>query len=37
MLVGRFLDGIAGSAFMAVAGGTVGDLFAKHVSATRSL
>ena len=27
MLVGRFLDGIAGSAFLTVAGGTVADLF----------
>lgn len=27
MLVGRFLDGIAGSAFLTVAGGTVSDLF----------
>ncbi|KJZ78482.1 hypothetical protein HIM_01873 [Hirsutella minnesotensis 3608] len=26
----RFLDGFSGSAFLAVAGGTVGDLFAKH-------
>jgi hypothetical protein len=34
MLVGRFLDGLAGSAFLSVAGGTVGDMFAKHVSAT---
>jgi predicted MFS family arabinose efflux permease len=32
MLVGRFLDGLAGSAFLSVAGGTVGDMFAKHVS-----
>ncbi|CAI6331964.1 unnamed protein product [Periconia digitata] len=30
MLVVRFLDGLAGSAFLSVAGGTVGDLFAKH-------
>jgi MFS family permease len=30
MLVSRFLDGLAGSAFLSVAGGTVGDLFAKH-------
>ena len=28
MLIGRFLDGIAGSAFLTVAGGTVSDLFA---------
>lgn len=27
MLVGRFLDGIAGSAFLNVAAGTVADLF----------
>lgn len=27
MLVGRFLDGVAGSAFLTVAGGTVSDLF----------
>lgn len=32
MLIARFLDGIAGSAFLSVAGGTVGDMFAKHVS-----
>jgi len=32
MLVARFLDGLAGSAFLSVAGGTVGDMFAKHVS-----
>jgi hypothetical protein len=31
MLVARFLDGLAGSAFLSVAGGTVGDMFAKHV------
>ncbi|KAF2679817.1 MFS general substrate transporter [Lentithecium fluviatile CBS 122367] len=30
MLVARFLDGLAGSAFLSVAGGTVGDMFAKH-------
>jgi predicted MFS family arabinose efflux permease len=30
MLVSRFLDGFAGSAFLSVAGGTVGDMFAKH-------
>ncbi|KAI9793286.1 MAG: hypothetical protein M1833_000785 [Piccolia ochrophora] len=29
MLVARFLDGLAGSAFLSVAGGTVGDLFPK--------
>jgi MFS family permease len=27
MLIGRFLDGLAGSAFMSVAAGTVTDLF----------
>ncbi|KAI4231748.1 MAG: hypothetical protein LQ349_005415 [Xanthoria aureola] len=27
MLVARFLDGLAGSAFLSVAGGTIGDLF----------
>ena len=32
MLVARFLDGLAGSAFLSVAGGTVGDMFARHVS-----
>jgi hypothetical protein len=30
MLVSRFFDGLAGSAFLSVAGGTVGDMFAKH-------
>ncbi|KAI5464641.1 major facilitator superfamily domain-containing protein [Mariannaea sp. PMI_226] len=30
MLVSRFLDGFSGSAFLAVSGGTVGDLFARH-------
>ncbi|KAF4974339.1 hypothetical protein FZEAL_8737 [Fusarium zealandicum] len=30
VLVGRFLDGFSGSAFLAVSGGTVGDLFSKH-------
>ncbi|THW30071.1 MFS general substrate transporter [Aureobasidium pullulans] len=29
MLVARFLDGLSGSAFLSVAGGTVGDLFPK--------
>ncbi|KAF2760246.1 MFS general substrate transporter [Pseudovirgaria hyperparasitica] len=29
MLVSRFLDGVAGSAFLSVAGGTVGDMFSK--------
>ncbi len=27
MLIGRFFNGLAGSAFLSVAGGTVGDLF----------
>ncbi|KAH7069750.1 benomyl/methotrexate resistance protein [Paraphoma chrysanthemicola] len=30
MLIARFFDGLAGSAFLSVAGGTVGDMFAKH-------
>lgn len=30
ILVARFLDGLAGSAFLSVAGGTVGDLFNKE-------
>lgn len=30
MLVGRFFDGFAGSAFLSVAGGTVSDLFSGH-------
>ncbi|KAK3678613.1 hypothetical protein LTR78_001911 [Recurvomyces mirabilis] len=30
MLVVRFLDGLAGSAFLSVAGGTVGDMFPKE-------
>ncbi|KAL7951834.1 major facilitator superfamily domain-containing protein [Trichoderma barbatum] len=30
MLVARFFDGLAGSAFLTVSGGTVGDLFARH-------
>ena len=29
MLVARFLDGFSGSAFLSVAGGTVGDMFSK--------
>ncbi|KFY18277.1 hypothetical protein V491_04816 [Pseudogymnoascus sp. VKM F-3775] len=29
MLIGRFLGGLAGSAFLSVAGGTVGDMFRK--------
>ncbi|KAF2745323.1 benomyl/methotrexate resistance protein [Sporormia fimetaria CBS 119925] len=30
MLIARFLDGLAGSAFLSVAGGTVGDMFSKQ-------
>lgn len=30
MLVCRFFNGLVGSAFLSVAGGTVGDLFARH-------
>lgn len=30
MIICRFFNGIAGSAFLSVAGGTVGDLFARH-------
>lgn len=30
MLVARFFDGLAGSAFLSVAGGTVGDMFARY-------
>ncbi|KAF9876270.1 bicyclomycin resistance [Colletotrichum karsti] len=30
MIVARFLDGLSGSAFLAVSGGTVSDLFARH-------
>ncbi|KAI6086997.1 major facilitator superfamily transporter [Hypoxylon rubiginosum] len=30
ILIARFLDGFSGSTFLAVSGGTVGDLFAKH-------
>jgi len=29
MLISRFFDGLAGSAFLSVAGGTVGDMFVK--------
>lgn len=29
-LVGRFIDGVAGSAFLSVAGGTVGDMFNRN-------
>jgi MFS family permease len=30
ILITRFLDGLSGSAFLSVAGGTVGDLFNRH-------
>ncbi|KAK5123537.1 hypothetical protein LTR85_002575 [Meristemomyces frigidus] len=30
MLIVRFFDGLAGSAFLSVAGGTVGDMFPRH-------
>ena len=30
MFISRFLDGLSGSAFLSVAGGTVGDLFNRH-------
>lgn len=30
MIVGRFFNGLAGAAFLSVAGGTVGDMFARH-------
>jgi MFS family permease len=30
MIVCRFINGLAGSAFLSVAGGTVGDLFDRH-------
>ena len=30
MLIARFLDGLAGSAFLSVAGGTVGDMFSRN-------
>lgn len=30
MLIARFLDGFSGSAFLSVAGGTVGDMFTKE-------
>lgn len=30
MIVVRFFSGLAGSAFLSVAGGTVGDLFARN-------
>lgn len=34
MLVGRFLGGVAGSAFLSVAGGTVGDMFTRSQLST---
>ncbi|KAJ5775813.1 major facilitator superfamily domain-containing protein [Penicillium nucicola] len=34
LLIARFLDGFAGSAFLSVAGGTVGDIFPRHQLAT---
>jgi MFS family permease len=30
MLVSRFFNGLSGSAFLSVAGGTVGDMFDRH-------
>ena len=30
MLVARFINGVAGSAFLSVAGGTVGDMFSRN-------
>lgn len=30
MIIARFLNGLSGSAFLSVAGGTVGDLFDRH-------
>ena len=33
MLIARFLDGFSGSAFLSVAGGTVGDMFTKETLA----
>lgn len=30
MIIGRFFNGLAGSAFLSVAGGTVGDMFDRH-------
>ncbi|KAK2762839.1 hypothetical protein FQN54_001014 [Arachnomyces sp. PD_36] len=30
MIVARFFNGVAGSAFLSVAGGTVGDMFSRH-------
>ena len=37
MLISRFLDGLAGSAFLSVAGGTVGDMFRKDKLGTPML
>lgn len=34
MLIVRFIDGLAGSAFLSVAGGTVGDVFHNHELST---
>ena len=36
-LISRFIDGFAGSAFLSVAGGTVGDMFERNVRTFRSL
>jgi MFS family permease len=30
MLIARFFNGLSGSAFLSVAGGTVGDMFDRH-------
>lgn len=30
MIVSRFFNGLSGSAFLSVAGGTVGDMFSRH-------
>ncbi|KAF2202938.1 MFS general substrate transporter [Delitschia confertaspora ATCC 74209] len=37
MLVGRFFDGLSGSAFLSVAGGTIGDMFTKAELSTPML
>jgi MFS family permease len=34
LLVARFLDGLSGSAFLSIAGGSVGDLFSKEELST---
>jgi predicted MFS family arabinose efflux permease len=34
MLVARFLNGVAGSAFLSIAGGTVGDMFVRNQLST---